>query len=83
MGGAPLIERFPYLYSLSSQKERSVTEVLELVEGRKVWRLLWRMKLFVWELKLLEQMRFVIDNWVVLDEEDGWVWKPEEGEILR
>jgi len=47
--------------------------MVTLEEGTKIWRLLWCRELFAWELDLLEKMRVEVNNWVVLEEEDGWV----------
>jgi len=47
--------------------------MVTLEEGTKIWRLLWCRELFVLELDLLEKMRVKVNNWEVLEEEDGWV----------
>jgi len=37
----------------------------------------------VWELEIVEHMRELMNNWVVVEEKDRWLWKLEEGVGLR
>jgi hypothetical protein len=78
VGDLPLCDRFPRLYSISSQKENSVSEVRSLNPAQQPWRLNWR--LFEWEKTLLEELMGLINPVIIsLDDEDSWGWVPERG----
>jgi hypothetical protein len=47
IGSVTLQERFPRLYSISTQKDIFVAELREEVEGRSDWKYVWRRRMFV------------------------------------
>jgi hypothetical protein len=80
VGDSLLCDRFPRLFSISSQKEAMVNELV-VVEGEVMtWNFSWRRRLFVWEdeivvclLGVLESVRFSnnVDSWRWLLASDG------------
>jgi len=84
IGGQPLKDRFPRLYSLTLSKDKVISEVGQWESTYNVesfhWNLLWRRDLFEWEKDLQQQLLLILNTaqWkrYGLDE---WVWRKEEG----
>jgi hypothetical protein len=74
LGDFSLMNKFPRLYSISTQKEGIVAEVGNLA-GTVGWTLTWRRSLFVWENTLLEELLMLINQTSLSMEEDYWVWR--------
>jgi hypothetical protein len=74
LGDFSLMNKFPRLYSISTQKEGTVAEVWNLA-GTVGWILTWRRSLFVWENTLLEELLMLINQTSLSLEEDYWVWR--------
>ncbi|MCI12865.1 putative non-LTR retroelement reverse transcriptase, partial [Trifolium medium] len=68
VGTVPLQDKFPRLFSVSTQKDCNVVDLREMVEGVVNWRFVWRRRLFVWEENLVMELLEII-NQVVLSEE--------------
>jgi hypothetical protein len=79
LGSAPLCERFPRLFSISTQKDETIANVWSpMVDGG--WNFSWRRRLFVWEMGLLDELLLVLSSVALSTEEDCWGWRPELGE---
>jgi hypothetical protein len=72
-----LEQRFPRLFSISTQKDDVITEVGSWREGMWRWDLRWRRSFFVWEEQLLHQLEAAINNVEIVDTDDTWVWNPD------
>jgi hypothetical protein len=78
MGNAPLCERFPRLFSISSHKEGVVSEYWREKDRvcRGEWG--WRRRLFVWEHALLVELSEALPILVLSDDDDDWRWSLED-----
>jgi hypothetical protein len=81
-GAAPLRERFPRFFSISTQKSSSVSSIRDLSAGVMGWNLEWRRRLFVCEENLQTELREVINQVVLTDDRDRWGWIPNNGSEL-
>jgi hypothetical protein len=74
VGDSPLRDKFPRLFSLSSQKEATVREIWcdDGDVGR--WSLMWRRDCFQWELELVNQLLQILDTVLFKDVGDSWGW---------
>jgi hypothetical protein len=79
VGESPLCDRFPRLFSISTQKEASVAEMRNPDSISGDWRLEWRRRFFEWEKVLLNDLMMLINTASLSLEEDGWGWMPEGG----
>jgi hypothetical protein len=70
VGGAPLCLQFPRLFSIATDKDVKVRELMVRKENMWVWKWLWRRILFVWEEDLLRLLVEVVDSWVVGEDVD-------------
>jgi hypothetical protein len=79
IGGEPLRLKFPRLFSLSSQKDICVGELLNLGEDR--WEFIWRRNLFHWEIERLNLLLGFLANVSLSSDQDVWGWNlnPEDG----
>jgi hypothetical protein len=82
VGDTPLKDRFPRLYSISTQKEALVADVWNPTDGGENWRLLWCRRFFVWEETVFEELREVINRVTLLNATDKWGWKPENDAVF-
>jgi hypothetical protein len=82
VGDMPLKDKFPRLYSISTQKEDLVAEVWSPLGAGDKWRLLWRRRLFVWEEGLCGEMLQIINQISLSDEDDRWCWRPGEDAVF-
>ncbi|GAU34179.1 hypothetical protein TSUD_162800 [Trifolium subterraneum] len=74
IGDVLLCSKFPRLFSLSLQKEATVSEMM-VVEGEtKSWNFLWRRSLFLWEEERVSQLLSLLENVSLSLEEDKWHW---------
>ncbi|GAU26446.1 hypothetical protein TSUD_294120 [Trifolium subterraneum] len=80
VGDQTLQHRFPRLYGISMQQNNSVREVGNWVEGGWRWELLWRRNFFAWEEELVRELEDVIRHMATTEEEDRWVWIPNEAD---
>ncbi|KAK2385146.1 hypothetical protein QL285_072415 [Trifolium repens] len=78
LGEAPLALKFPRLYSLSSQKEGMVLDLVVLGANSVGWNFTWRRALFQWEEDLVLSLRELLDGVVLSPEEDCWKWSPSD-----
>jgi hypothetical protein len=78
VGDSSLKNRFPRLFSISSQKEASVADVRNLGTEVNNWGLLWRRRLFVWEENLVVELLDLINTVALSDSIDKWGWRPEK-----
>jgi hypothetical protein len=72
-----LEERFPRLYSISTQKEDTVATVRG-EPNSLTWNFRWRRRFFVWENEQLEELLDVVNSTTLLEMEDSWRWKPDK-----
>jgi hypothetical protein len=83
IGEIPLCDRFPRLFSISTQKEASVEEVRNQTSVSGDWRLEWRRRFFEWEKLLFNDLLEIINTAIFSsEEEDRWVWMPEGGAVF-
>jgi uncharacterized protein YjlB len=61
VGDVPLRDRFPRLFSISNQKEMSVSRVRRNLNGTTCWDVSWRRRFFVWEHDLLTELLALIN----------------------
>jgi hypothetical protein len=57
-----------------------VSEVVELVEGRRRWSLLWRRELYLWEEEWVILLLGPLENMLLTHDVDRWSWKLNEEE---
>jgi hypothetical protein len=82
LGNVPLSLTFPRLFSLSTQKEDSVLDIVVVAGGRLEWNFMWRRNLFQWEEALVVELKEILEGVVLSMEEDCWKWSPgENGEF--
>ncbi|MCH79506.1 LINE-1 reverse transcriptase like [Trifolium medium] len=82
LGVSPLCDRFPRLFSISSQKEAKLNDVRVVREGVARWEWAWRRRLFIWEEELLWGLTELLPLLVLSGEEDSWYWGLEEGGVF-
>lgn len=70
-GDMPFKLKYPRLYSLSSQKEAPIGDLVS--DGE--WTFLWRRTLFVWEDHLAVELLADLEGRTWSDEEDRWRWE--------
>jgi hypothetical protein len=82
IGATSLGESFPRLFSLSTQKEGTVSDIAVGVGEGLVWNFLWRRSLFTWEIELVNRLRDILLPVRLSDGPDRWWWRVEpEGEF--
>lgn len=81
-GDKPLCAVFPRIFSMSNQKEALVSVLVEVREGEVHWNLVWRRYPFNWEIDLVNLLLEMLQGFNVVDEEDVWWWRPEEGGVF-
>jgi hypothetical protein len=74
IGDSPLCISFPRLFSLSTQKDACVGEVLKVEGERRWWELVWRRNLFLWEVDRERLLCDLLMNVRLSSEVDRWVW---------
>jgi hypothetical protein len=82
VGDLTLRDRFPRLFSISSQKDCSVADIRRGSNGSVGWDLRWRRRFFVWEQTLLHDMMELINPVTLSIVDDGWGWRPEGGDAF-
>ncbi|XP_045802983.1 uncharacterized protein LOC123896664 [Trifolium pratense] len=82
VGDRPLCDRFPRLFSISTQKDALVADVRNPNSSIERWRMLWRQRFFEWETCLFNELMKLINTAKLLDEEDRWGWVPEGGQVF-
>jgi hypothetical protein len=70
VGDQTLEQRFPHLFNVSVQQDNVIQD------GVWRWHLRWRRRFFVWEEPLLQQLEDVINNVVLTEVDDKWMWTP-------
>jgi hypothetical protein len=76
VGNLSLKDRFPRLFSISTQKEATVAD-LYCRNNIDHWSLNWRRRFFVWEEELFGQFRELINPVTLSEAGDRWGWIPE------
>jgi hypothetical protein len=82
IGNAPLCDRIPRLFSISSLKDGLVREFYDEMERWSGGEWGWRRRLFVWEFSLLEELVNILPMITFSEEEDVWKWLLEESGIF-
>ncbi|GAU20845.1 hypothetical protein TSUD_120370 [Trifolium subterraneum] len=77
-GNKPLCDRFPRLFSVSSQQNSMVRDVVGDGSGLLRWDLGWRRRLFVWEQEQLSVMLDGLPGIEFSEREDKWRWDQED-----
>ena len=78
-GDTPSCEVFPRLFTISNQKEAKVGDLWWIQDDIQGWNLSWRRQPFLWEEDLVVNLLAMLEGVVRGNEEDRWVWTPEEG----
>jgi hypothetical protein len=81
VGSLPLKEKFPCLFSISTQREATVADIHGSSENMH-WNLTWRHRFFVWEEDLLRHLLDLITLITLSDAGDRWGWKPDNGDAF-
>ncbi|MCH99327.1 ribonuclease H protein, partial [Trifolium medium] len=81
VGDTTLKDRFPRLFSISTQKDVSVASLWNR-DGSERWNLEWRRRLFVWESTLWEELVLIINSVTLSCEEDKWEWKLDKNGVF-
>jgi hypothetical protein len=81
LGDFSIMNRFPRLYSISTQQEVTVAALWNST-GSVGWVLNWRRRLFEWEQELLDELRLLLNQVSLSQEGDRWVWKPGDGGLF-
>jgi hypothetical protein len=71
IGNTSLQEKFPRLFSISSQKDETVARLQNRVTGSARWDFVWRRRLLQWETNLLDELYAVINAVILTDVDDG------------
>jgi hypothetical protein len=82
VGGVPLRDLFPRLFSITTHKEVSVAGARRFDDGIGSWEILWRRRFFVWEQELFNELLDLINPISLLEEVDSWGWAPKGGEAF-
>jgi hypothetical protein len=82
LGEAPLYLMFPRLFSLSTQKEAKVGDMVGVHGGVAVWNMIWRRHPFLWEVNLIDNLMALLEGVILGTEEDRWEWLPEESGLF-
>ncbi|XP_057454233.1 uncharacterized protein LOC130745841 [Lotus japonicus] len=78
--GTKLNLKYKRMFDVSNQQQNPISDMGLWVDGGWVWRFNWRRALFVWEVKLLDELTTSLQNFKpVVSEEDKWVWVVSEG----
>ncbi|PNX78255.1 ribonuclease H [Trifolium pratense] len=81
IGDVSFYDKFPRLYSISTQKEDLVA-VLCNRDGEVRWNLQLQRRLFVWESNQLDELLTIINPVILSGMEDQWGWKAEKGGLF-
>ena len=74
VGEIPLKERFPRLFSVSSQKQNYITDTGIWDGGVWNWRFEWRRRLFSWEEHMVGDLLLAITQHSLIERvEDEWL----------
>lgn len=76
-GGGSFAQKYPRLFSISTQKEATVGEIGAASGVGTDWNFNWRRQLFVWE-ELFTSLREDLEGMVWSNEESEWRWKLED-----
>ena len=79
IGEQSLAITFPQLFSLSLQKDAKVGDLWHLHNGVVSWNFNWRRDTFLWENNLMDNLLHLLRRVSLEEEEDEWIWLPEEG----
>jgi hypothetical protein len=79
LGNQALATTFPRLYSISSHKDAKIADLWIAGHGEASWNLVWRRQPFLWERNLIANLLTLLEGTLLGDEEDRWLWTPEEG----
>jgi hypothetical protein len=80
VGNQALEHRYPRLFSMSVQKGDVISDLGNWVNGEWLWNLRWHRNFFIWEEPLAIELGEVINNVVITEAEDRWVWTPNVDE---
>ncbi|MCH84701.1 putative ribonuclease H protein [Trifolium medium] len=80
VGNLSLEQHFPRLFNISVQQDKLISEMGSWCNGVWRWELLWRRNFFVWEESMVLEIEEVINNVVITEVEDRWVWSPNVDE---
>jgi len=78
LGEVPLYTMFPKLFSLSTQKEAKVGDLVLLQGDVRGWNFMWRRHPFLWEVNLIDNLMTLLEGVILGTEEDRWEWIPDE-----
>jgi hypothetical protein len=68
--------KFPRLFGISLHKDILVSEAGRWENGTWVWELEWRRHFFVWEEELFHDLLAVLNNVIITEANDRWIWMP-------
>jgi hypothetical protein len=72
IGGMPLCQEFPQVFSISSQKENLINQVGVWNNNSWVWNLRWRRQLFLWEEEACTNLLNLIGGVKLASHDDSW-----------
>jgi hypothetical protein len=75
LGDLPLADKFPRLFSLSSQRDAVISDVAEVNGDRIEWSFMWRRRLFIWEEELVTLLKNSLCDVLLTTDVDRWWWK--------
>lgn len=82
LGEEPFLTLFPRLYSLSTQKEAKVGDMMVYQGGLRVWNTTWRRHPFLWEVNLIDNLMALLEGVILGPEVDRWEWIPDESGVF-
>ena len=82
LGEASLYLMFPRLFSLSTQKEAKVGDMVMFQVGVAVWNTIWRRHSFLWEVNLIDNLMALLEGVILGTEEDRWEWLPDDSGLF-
>ncbi|GKV44022.1 hypothetical protein SLEP1_g51253 [Rubroshorea leprosula] len=82
IGDQPLVNRFPRLFLVSTDKEKRISQMGIWREAKWLWTLNWRRPLFEWEEDNYSEMLRLLNHFQpIQDRKDSWIWRhTKEGE---
>lgn len=67
---------FPGLFSMSTQKDATISQLGEMCNGFWVWKLIWRRRLYEWEQEEVDRLNILIQHFSPqLGKKDGVSWQ--------
>lgn len=78
-----LRDLFPRLFTISNQRDITMSDLWNKRNGGRIWELTWRKKLFVWETEISQNLLGRLNDVRLVEGDDEWVWRRGDGGFFR